>query len=83
MPRTVTRGSRPWRVLAAAVLQRALTDAVSVDPQIRRLYRRDAVAFLRGDAGALGFWLQVLDADERQVRGLIAKALNGNGQPAS
>jgi hypothetical protein len=48
------------------------------DWDIRRQWSDDAIRFLSGGP-ELDFWIEVLGADERQVRGLIAKALNGNG----
>ena len=66
------------RLLAAAVIEKAVSDAMSRGGD--RARRRDAQRFLHDADGALSFWLQVLDVDEEQVRGLIARVLeNGNG----
>lgn len=70
----------PHRLIAAAVVRQALVDVVSADRIVRRRYQADAVAFLRGEDGALDWWIDVLGSDERQVRELIARTLGMRDQ---
>ncbi len=65
----------PERVLAMAVLRAALADTRSAVPA----RRADAVEFLAGGPD-LSLWLDILGCEERAVRSLIEKALNGNGR---
>lgn len=63
------------QLLAVAVLRCAVSDATRRTGSAED--RNDAMRFLRGEDGELGFWLSVLGADERQARELIGRLVDG------